>query len=108
MSLDVTVLNAECAAATAMFDTVTLHTADPGNDGANDDETAGSKSLTWSTPSSGTSTATASWTGITGDWKYIGFWNSTTFVGSIERDISFATSADLSLTFQHKVTQDEG
>lgn len=107
MSLDVSVLNAQCAAATAMFDSVTLHTDNPGSSGANDDDTAGSKSLTWSSPSNGVSTATASWTGISGDWTHIGFWNSTTFVGAIEREISFPTSDDLTLVFQHRVAEDE-
>lgn len=104
MSLFESVLNAECSAATAMFDTVTLHTADPGSDGANDDATAGSKALTWSAPSGGVSTASVTWTGITGDWTHLGLWNSTTFVGSILRTISFPTSEDLTVAFKKKVT----
>lgn len=106
MSLLASVLNAECAAATAMFDTVSLHTDDPSTDGSNEDETAGQEALTWSSPASGISTATAAWTAITGDWTHIGLWNGATFVGSIERTISFPTSENLTLVFQHKVTED--
>jgi len=106
MTLLASVLNAECAAATAMFDTVSLHTADPGSTGLNEDVTAGQEALSWSSPSSGVSTATATWTGITGDWTHIGLWDGATFVGSFERTISFPTSENLTLVFQHKVTED--
>lgn len=103
--LDDTVLNAQVAAVTGKFDTVTLHTDDPGSTGANDDATAGSKALSWSTASGGVSTATASWTAITGDWTHLGLWDSTTFVASIERTISFPTTEDLSVTFRVRVTE---
>lgn len=106
MALLASVLNAQCAAATAMFDTVSLHTADPGSTGLNEDLTAGQEALSWSAPSGGVSTATASWTGITGDWTHIGLWNASTFVGSIPRTITFSTSEDLTLVFQKSVVED--
>lgn len=106
MALLAAVLNAECAAGTALFDTVSLHTADPGTDGSNEDLTAGQEALSWSAPSSGVSSATASWTGITGDWTHVGLWNASTFVGSIARTISFPTPEDLTLVFQHSVVED--
>lgn len=105
MSLLASVLNAQTAAATGKFDTVTLHTADPGSTGANDDETAGSKSLSWSSPSSGVSTASVTWTGITGDWTHLGLWDSTTFVGSIARTISFPTSENLTVAFRMRTEE---
>lgn len=105
MGLLDSVLNAQAAAATGKFDTVTLHTASPGTDGSNDDETAGPKTLTWSTASGGVSTASVTWTGITGDWTHLGLWDSTTFVGSVPRTISFPTTENLTVAFQMRVTE---
>lgn len=105
MGLFASVLNAECSAATAMFDTVTLHTADPSTTGANKDVTAGSKTLTWSSASGGISTASATWTAVTGTWTHLGLWNSSTFVGSIPRAITFATAENLTAAFRMKVSE---
>lgn len=97
------VLNAQCSGATGLFDSISLHTDDPSTDGSNMDETAGDKSLTWSTPSNGVSTASATWTSISGTWTHLGLWNSTTFVGSIERDFSLDTSGDLTVALRMRV-----
>lgn len=99
------VLNAQCSAGTGMFDTVSLHTADPSTTGANEDLTAGAKALTWSAPSSGVSTASASWTAVTGEWTHIGLWNSATFVASIPRTISFPTTENLTVAFRMRVEE---
>jgi hypothetical protein len=105
MSIFAAVLNAECAAGTGMFDTATLHTGDPSTTGANEDTGAGEETLTWSSPANGVATATATWSGVTGDWTHIGLWNGSTFVGSVEREISFPTSEDLTVTFRLRVAE---
>ena len=105
MAIFTSVLNAQVTAATGMFDKATLHTADPSTTGANKDNTAGEKSLTWSSPSNGVSTASASWTGITGSWTHVGLWDGTTFVASIERDFSLPTSANLTVAFRFRVSE---
>lgn len=106
-----TVLNAACSAATAKFDKLSLHTADPGNTGANEDMTAGQKTLTWTSPSGGASSSSASWTALTGSWTHVGFWDSTTFVGSRplrvdESAVAFASGTDLDVVVQHTVSTD--
>lgn len=105
------VLNAACAAATAKFDKLSLHTADPGDTGANEDTGATQKTLTWSSPSGGISTASATWTGRTGSWTHVGFWDSTTFVGSRpfradESAVVFVVANNLTVAVAHTVTTD--
>lgn len=107
MFLD-TVLNAACTAATAKLDAVSLHTDDPGINGANEDEDAGRETLTWVAPASGNSSASASWTDIEGSWTHVGFWDSSTFVGSMplrpdEGAVEFTVAADLDISFRHRV-----
>lgn len=107
MGIFTDVFNAQVLAATGMFDKASLHTADPSTTGANKDTTAGDKTLSWSTPSNGVSTVSATWTGVTGAWTHIGLWNDTTFVASIPRDFSLPTSANLTVAFRMRVSESD-
>jgi hypothetical protein len=106
MTLKAAVLNAQCSAATALFDTASLHTADPAGTGANEDPAVDQAALTWSAPSNGVSTATATFTDVSGDWTHIGVWNSSTFEGAFPRTISMAVADVLTVAFQVRVKED--
>lgn len=68
-------------AAMANINAVTLHTADPGNTGANDSgETP--QSLTWSTPTGGWMKATATFADVEGTFTHIGLWEDDVFIES--------------------------
>lgn len=104
--VDPAVLSGACDAVTAMFDTVTLHTDNPGTTGENVDDAVGAESVSWSVASGGVATATVTFEGITGEWTHIGLWNSSTFVASFPRQIRFDTLDDLVVAFHVEVDAD--
>lgn len=86
-------LNTVCAAL-QNIDKVSLHTADPGNTGANDSgETK--QTLTWSTPSGGWMKATATFTDVEGTFTHIGLWDGTEFVEGRVFNITLPTAQTL-------------
>jgi hypothetical protein len=103
MTLQAAVLNASCAAATALFDSVSLGT---GPLEADEDTGIANEALTWTSPSAGVSTASATFEAIEGDWTHLLLWNSTTFVGSVAREISFDVASDLVVALEHSVVED--
>jgi hypothetical protein len=107
MTLLNTVLNAQTAAATALFDAVSLHTAAAGGAGANEDGAVTRQAPTWSSPSAGVSTASVTFTAVTGEWVEVGFWNSGTFVGSepFATTVTYDVAGNLIVAFNFRTEE---
>ncbi|QDF19753.1 minor tail protein [Mycobacterium phage LilSpotty] len=89
---------------TDAVDSLSLHTADPGTTGANDSAVPHAP-LVWSTPVDGTSSATASLTGVTGDYTHVGLWDGETFRMGIECPVKYSAPADVAIMVTHSVEQ---
>lgn len=92
--MKVTQLNTLCEAL-QNIDTVTLHTADPGNIGDNDSgETP--QTLTWSTPARGGMRATATFTAVpAGTYTHAGLWDGAVFIHSRPLNVTLPAAQDL-------------
>jgi hypothetical protein len=88
-----TQLNTVCASL-QNIDKVSLHTDDPGNNGANDSgETK--QTLTWSTPSQGMMKATATFEDVEGTYTHIGLWDGTVFIEGRTLNVTLPVAQDL-------------
>lgn len=84
------------------IDKVSLHTADPGNSGANDSgETK--QTLAWSTPTGGWMKATATFADVSGTFTHIGLWDGTVFITSRVLNVSLPTPQNLVVLVEFKV-----
>jgi hypothetical protein len=83
---------------------MSLHTADPGTTGANDSAVA-HKALTWTGPTNGVATVSATYTALTGNYTHVGLWAGATFRQGITCPISYAAAADVIVTVTHEVDQ---
>ena len=105
MSLTEAFANLVCTGFTGHVSRISLHTADPGTTGANDSGITHA-TLTWTTPSSGLSTTSATFTALTGDYTHVGLWESTTFRQGIEVGIHYPAPADVTVLVTHSVGQE--
>lgn len=98
----VTVLNRMCAELQDV-DTVTLHTADPGNTGENDSgETP--QTLTWSTPARGWMKAVATFSDVpAGTYTHVGLWDGDEFVQAEPFGVTLPGTQDLKVLVEYKV-----
>ena len=95
-------LNALCGDFTGLVDEMSLHTGHPGSTGANESGVS-REGLSWTSPYDGLSSATASFTGITGDYPWVGLWGSSTFRGALRVNISNTAARDVTVMVTHEV-----
>lgn len=89
----ITQLNSVVAALNNI-DTVSLHTGNPGNIGANESD-YDRETLTWSTPSGGLMKATATFPGVVGTFTHVGLWDGETFITSKVFNVTLPDEQDL-------------
>jgi hypothetical protein len=89
----VTQLNLACASL-QNIDLVSLHTADPGNTGANDSGIA-KQTLTWSTPSAGYMKATATFANVSGTFTHVGLWDGAVFIHGKPLQVTLPSAQNL-------------
>lgn len=76
-------------------DTVTLHTADPGNTGENDSGETG-QALTWSDPLRGWIKAVATFPDVpAGTYTHVGLWDGAVFIHSEPFNVTLPDVQDL-------------
>jgi len=86
-------LNTVCASL-QNIDKVSLHTADPGNTGANDSGQT-KQTLSWSSPSQGLMKATVTFTNVQGTFTHIGLWQNTVFIEGRTLNVTLPVQQDL-------------
>lgn len=91
-----------CADYTGRVGKLSLHTGHPGTTGA-DESAVPQKSLTWTAPADGVSSATATYTGLVGVFPWAGLWDGATYLGAVEVNISNSTSRDVAVMLTHEV-----
>jgi hypothetical protein len=84
------------------IDSVSLHTADPGNTGENESEIT-RESLTWSTPSAGAMKAMATFSAIDGNYTHIGLWEGDTFIHGMILGVDLPSPQDLKVLVEFTV-----
>lgn len=104
MSLTEAFANLVCTGFTVHVNRMSLHIGDPGTTGANDSGITHAV-LTWTTPSSGLSTASVTFTNLTGDYTHIGLWEGATFDQGIEVSIHYSAPATITILLTHDVGQ---
>lgn len=87
-------------------DHLSLHTASPGADGANDSGISHAV-LSWSAPAAGITMATGRFDNVTGVYLYVGLWNGATFRQGLPCKISYTAPANLAVLITHEVSEDE-
>jgi hypothetical protein len=87
---------------TTNVDSMSLHTADPGTTGASDSGIT-HKALTWTGPTDGVGSASATYNGLTGAYTHIGLWEGATFRQGVECEIAYDAPADVTVTVAHEV-----
>lgn len=82
-------------------DGFTLHTADPGNTGANDSGIT-KATLTWGDPVTGVMSATGTFSNVpAGDYPYGGLWDGDVFIEAIALNLVTTQTIPLYVTVEH-------
>lgn len=90
-----------CVGFTSKVSHLSLHTADPGTDGANDSGITHA-AITWSAPRDGIAYGTASVT-VSGSFTHIGLWGGSVFRGAVETDLDYTASTEVNVIVMHRV-----
>jgi len=103
MSMTEAFQNLQVTGFTSRVTHLSLHAGDPGTTGASDSGIA-HKALSWTTPTDGISTATATFTALVGTFPWAGLWDGATFRMGIPVGISNTVARDVVVMVSHEVT----
>lgn len=93
-------LNALCAAFQNV-DGITLHTDVPGNTGANDSGIT-KVSLVWGDPVTGVMSGTGTFPTVpAGEYPYVGLWDGTVFIESVQVNLVVSETIPVTITVEH-------
>lgn len=87
------------------IDKMSLHTADPGNTGANDSGIT-KVALSWSDPVAGVMSATGTFTEVeSGTYTHAGLWDDTVFIEGVAINLVVSQTIPVYLTVEHHVKE---
>jgi hypothetical protein len=82
-------------------DKMSLHTGDPGSNGANDSGIT-KATLSWGTPVDGVMSATATFASVpAGNYPYVGLWDGAVFIEGFAFNVVTSQTIPLYVTVQH-------